>query len=311
MLVTALWSCTWGRGREGAMAPPPLSTGLHHSLRYPQSNWAPLVLAPEWVGLRTPYAPVGLSNDLSCEAGSLSCCRPNPHGRFQSEVWGFISPCWSPGLWEYGAAGCYPMLCLPRCPPLLSPALSVYLCANVGLQGLLVVRLPALFVPHSASLGPATASRVLSAPPAHLCPSTGVDECLFFIYLVSDFLAVQFSVSSGCGRRRSVSSYASILVLSSLPLLVCQELTRRLAHVNSLNLLGGTWVNYSYGRPVGIRLLVRGDIHKRVWSPDLLDFNAVGLFSGNIYIFILWNIRLSEFWSDSLSFKYKVTEFSG
>ena len=29
---------------------------------------------------------VGLSNDLSCEAGSLSCCRPNPHGRFQSEV---------------------------------------------------------------------------------------------------------------------------------------------------------------------------------------------------------------------------------
>ena len=105
------------------------------------------------------------------------------------------------------------MLCLPRCPPLLSPALSVYLCANVGLQGLLVVRLPALFVPHSASLGPATATRVLSAPPAHLCPSTGVDECLFFIYLVSDFLAVQFSVSSGCGRRRSVSTYASILVL--------------------------------------------------------------------------------------------------
>ena len=26
---------------------------------------------------------MGLSNDLSCEAGSLSCCRPNPHGRFQ------------------------------------------------------------------------------------------------------------------------------------------------------------------------------------------------------------------------------------
>ena len=40
----------------------------------------------------------------------------------------------------------------------LSPPLSVYLCANVGLQGLLMVRLPALFVPHSASLGPATAT---------------------------------------------------------------------------------------------------------------------------------------------------------
>ena len=34
----------------------------------------------------------------SCEVGSLSCCLPNPHGCFQSEVWGFISPSWSPGL---------------------------------------------------------------------------------------------------------------------------------------------------------------------------------------------------------------------
>ena len=40
----------------------------------------------------------------------------------------------------------------------LSLALSVYLCVNVGPQGLLVVRLPAPFVPHSASLGPATAT---------------------------------------------------------------------------------------------------------------------------------------------------------
>ena len=66
----------------------------------------------------------------------------------------------------------------------LSPALLVYLWANVGPQGLPVVRLPAPFIPHSASLGPATAMRVLSAPP------TSLDECLFFISLVSDFLAV-------------------------------------------------------------------------------------------------------------------------
>ena len=92
----------------------------------------------------------------------------------------------------------------------LSPALSVYLCVNVGPQGLLVVRLPAPFVPHSASLGPATATQVLSAPAAH---PTGLDECLFFISLVSDFLAIRFSVSSGCARRRIVSTYASILVL--------------------------------------------------------------------------------------------------
>ena len=72
----------------------------------------------------------------------------------------------------------------------LSPALSVYLCMNVGPQGLLVVRLPAPFVPHSASFGPTTATRILSAPAAHLAPPTGLDECFFFIYLVSDFLAV-------------------------------------------------------------------------------------------------------------------------
>ena len=66
----------------------------------------------------------------------------------------------------------------------LSLALSVYLCMNVGPEGLLVVRLPAQCVPHSASLGPTTATQVLSAPP------TGLDECLFFISLVSDFLAI-------------------------------------------------------------------------------------------------------------------------
>ena len=38
-----------------------------------------------------------------------------------------------------------------------SPALPVYLCANVGPQGLLVVRLLALFIPQSISLAPATA----------------------------------------------------------------------------------------------------------------------------------------------------------
>ena len=89
----------------------------------------------------------------------------------------------------------------------------VYLCANVGPQGLLVVRLPALFIPHSASLSPATATQVLSALVPVSAPATGLDECSFFISLVSDPLAVRFSVSSGCARRRSVSTYAAILVL--------------------------------------------------------------------------------------------------
>ena len=83
----------------------------------------------------------------------------------------------------------------------------------MGPQGLLVVRLPAPFVPHSGSLGPATAMRVLSAPVPVSAPPTSLDVCFFFIYLVSDFLAIRFSVSSGCARRLSVSTYAAILVL--------------------------------------------------------------------------------------------------
>ena len=72
----------------------------------------------------------------------------------------------------------------------LSLALSVYLCASVGSQGLLVVRLPAPFIPHSASLSPTTARRVLSAPVPVSAPPTGLGVCFFFVSLVSDFLAV-------------------------------------------------------------------------------------------------------------------------
>ena len=44
-------------------------------------------------------------------------------------------------------------------------------------------------------------------------PPTGLDECLFFYFLGVRLLVVGFSVSSGCARRRSVSTYAAILVL--------------------------------------------------------------------------------------------------
>ena len=115
---------------------------------------------------------MGLSNDFSCEAGSLSCCRSIPTGSFSQK-----SVALFPRAGALGYAVCFAphhlswFICvrvwglgvLPATLPTpfsatLSPALSVYLCANVGLQGLLMVRLPALFVPHSASLGPATAT---------------------------------------------------------------------------------------------------------------------------------------------------------
>ena len=71
---------------------------------------------------------------------------------------------------ECGASGCYPPLCLPCSPPLwVRP--SWFICTNVGLQGLPVVRLPALFIPLSTSLSPARATRVLSSPAARLRPS--------------------------------------------------------------------------------------------------------------------------------------------
>ena len=52
--------------------------------------------------------------------------------------------------------------------------------------------LPAPFVPHSASLSPATATRVLSTPVPVSAPPTSLDECLFSISLVSVPLAVRF-----------------------------------------------------------------------------------------------------------------------
>ena len=91
----------------------------------------------------------------------------------------------------------------------LSPALSVYLCTNVGPRGQTACPVhPTLRQSWSCHSNTSPLRPVpVSAPP------TGLDVCLFFISLVSDFLAVQFSVSSGCERRRSVSTYAAILVL--------------------------------------------------------------------------------------------------
>ena len=74
----------------------------------------------------------------------------------------------------------------------LSPALSVYLCENVGSQGLLVVRLPAPFVPHSTSLGCQSWSRP-SCPSLPLLP---VWMNVYFLFpwsrtsLLFDFLSV-------------------------------------------------------------------------------------------------------------------------
>ena len=148
------------------------------------SGWACACSRPLWVSPTTSPVRLGVS----------PVAAPTPTGAFNQRSEALFP--------QAGALG------LLRSPPFI----LVHLCTSVGPQGLLVVRLLAPFVPHSASLGPTTAARVLSAPVPVSAPPTSLDVCFFFIYLVSDFLAVRFSISSGCARRRSVSTYASILV---------------------------------------------------------------------------------------------------
>ena len=155
------------------------------------SGWACAHSRPLWVSPTTSPMRLGVSPATA----------PTPTGVFNQRfgalfhhrgALGYMvcfAPAICPGLsvHECGASGCYPQLCLPRSLPLLSPALSVYLWANVGLQGLLVVRLPAPLVPHSASLslglGPPTATRLLSTLAARLCPSYW-SGCMFIFYLL-------------------------------------------------------------------------------------------------------------------------------
>ena len=71
-------------------------------------------------------------------------------------------------------------------------------------------------------------------PGARLCPSYRSGCIFFFIYLVSDFLAIRFSVSSGCARRRSVSTYATILVLEFLIFPISNHSKSAVLHGNNL-----------------------------------------------------------------------------
>ena len=127
---------------------------FNHFLHYPQANWALLVLIPRWVGLCMFQDPVGLSNELSCEAGSFSFCL-NSQRCFQSEVLRLYFPAVEPWVaWSV------------LLPPQLF--LLVYLHANVGPPGL----------PSTTLL------RVLSTPLSIFTPPTGLTECFFFKYLV-------------------------------------------------------------------------------------------------------------------------------
>ena len=174
------------------MAPAPLSTRFQSFTLLPTIKPGPSGAGSGVGGLVHPPGPCGSLQRPLLRGWESLFLTPQPPRAFSIRGLRLYFPALEPWVTR--------SVSLPAICP-------VSLCANVGLQGLLVVRLPAPFVPHSASLGPATATRVLSTPPA------GLDERLFFISLVSDFLAIGFSVSSGCARRHSVSTYATILVL--------------------------------------------------------------------------------------------------
>ena len=83
--LAALWCCMWKRVWEGTMPLVQLSASFQSLLPLPTGNWALLVLNSRWVVLCTFWDPVGLSKELSCEAGSFSwCC--NTHRFLQPEV---------------------------------------------------------------------------------------------------------------------------------------------------------------------------------------------------------------------------------
>ena len=146
------------------------------------SGWACAHSRPLWVSPTTspvrlgvsPAAastPTGVFNQrfeaLFPHAGALGyevCFAPRRSPRFIcARMWG---------------CGVLPAALLAPFSAALSPALSVYLCANVGPQGLLVVRLPTPFVPHSASLDPAVLPQQCESSPPRLpisAPSTGLD----------------------------------------------------------------------------------------------------------------------------------------
>ena len=193
------------------MALAPLSARFQSLPLLSRSNWSPLVLIPEWVGLWVnPHSrPLWVLQQTFLWVWEFLLLPPQPPRVFSVIGFEALFPC-------AGTLGC--MVCFTPVP-----FLPVYLCANVGSASCSL----ACPVPQSTtSLGlTATAlSRVPSTLDASLHPSDRSGWMFLFLSLwFSDFHTVRFSVSSGCflflnccpsfgcARRHSVSTYASIL----------------------------------------------------------------------------------------------------
>ena len=151
-----------------------------HSLHYPQSNWAPLVLIPVWVGLCTRSRPLWVSPTTSpVRLGVSPAAASTPTGVF-NQRFEALFPC-------AGALGC--AVCFTP-----SPFLPVYLCANVGLQGLPATTLWGLLAAAWPAPFHNPPARWVHQPPPCFessppwlpvsAPPIGLGECFCFICLV-------------------------------------------------------------------------------------------------------------------------------
>ena len=182
-----------------------------------------MALAPLSAGFQSlpllPTIKLGPSDAGSRVGGLVNAL--GPCGSLQRPLlWGWeflLLPLQPPGVFSTRGLRLYfpvlqPWVVQSASLPVVRPGLSMWECRASGSasgQTACPIR------PTLRQSPPATATRVLSTPPLPVSAHpTGLDECLFFISLVWDFLAVRFSVSSGCARRPSVSTYTSILVLS-------------------------------------------------------------------------------------------------
>ena len=185
-----------------------------HFPRYPQSNWALLVLIPRWVGFVCSKT-LWVSPWTLLWGWEFLPLSPQPPQVFSVRGFEALFPC-------SGTLGC--VVCLA--PQLFLPA---YPQVNVGLPS-----------PQDGSPSPLAAALpwVLSTGLPISAPPTGLDQCFFFNSLVVRLpyslvlwqfwwiFVFKLVVSFFWARRRSVSTYtfilarASVLFILNIPLLL-------------------------------------------------------------------------------------------
>ena len=120
MLVSAVWCCTWGRGREGAMAPAPLSAGFQSLPLLPTIKLGPSGAGSRVGGLVHALGPCGSLQGPLLWGWEFLLLPPQPPWVFSLR-----------GLRLY-FIGLEPWVIWSASLPAVHP---VYLCANVGPRG--------------------------------------------------------------------------------------------------------------------------------------------------------------------------------